>query len=223
MGLFNKSSKLKRYKRLRKTGKKLNIELMEMIPKKAILKNAKMFRMLKRNTLMLENEDELSILFDYCIHNYRQKGKNIVKQYLENTPPAPVSDEMILLRALSESYYSLFQIKQVHKGEGATLLDIIRNKSLFLMDMGIGTSAIIDMIFAGRIMNVGDFYMTTGSFISLNGEILEKNIMPIIRKFFKAKNIGTILPPARESKFSAEIIRASLKAGALDFMKYDDI
>jgi len=223
MGLFNKSKKLKRYKRLRKVGKRMNMELIEKLPKKAIVDCAKKFRMLKRNTLMLENENELSILFDYCIHNCRQKGKNVVEQYIDNSAPPPISDEMILLRAMSKSYYSLFQVKQVQKGEGATLLDIIRDTSLFLMDIGIAGSAREDMIFAGRVMNIGDFYMTTGSFIALNIEILEGSIMPIVKKFFKDKNPGTILPPLRESKFSAEIIRASLKAGALDYMKYDNV
>ncbi len=175
--------------------------------------------------LVLDNEDELTVLFDYCLHNYRRADKNIIERYLETSPPPASSDEMLVLQGKLKSYYSVFSVKEVRKGKGATLLDVIKNKEILLMDIGIGQSAVPGLVFAGRIVPVEDFYMTTGTFLPVsNKQVLEKGIIPVFNKFLRHKQAGEVnFSPAQEAALSAQIIRLLLRAGALDKMMYRDI
>ncbi len=133
---------------------------------------------------------------------------------------------MILLKGKLSSYYSLFSIEEVHQGRGATLRDILRNKTLLLMDLGIGKSAIPGLLFAGRVVPLGDFHMTTGTFILVSDRgLIEKGIMPIVNKFLRHSKPtdDSIFSPGQEAALAAQIIRVLLRAGSLDKMIYQDI
>jgi hypothetical protein len=124
------------------------------------------------------------------------------------------------------SYYSLFSIEEIHQGRGATLRNILRDKTLFLMDLGIGKSAVPGMLFAGRVIPLADFHMTTGTFIPVSDKrLVEKAIMPIVNKFLRhGKPTGdSMFSPGQEAALAAQIIRVLLRAGSLDRMMYQDI
>jgi hypothetical protein len=139
MASFKKDNELlNRYKWLREVGRNLNHRLAEQLPKRALSECRKKLGLLKGNTLVLSNEDELCVLFDYCLYNYQRGGKNVINRYLETSPPPATSDKMILLKAMSDSYYSLFLVEDIQTGKGTTLRDLFRDKTLFLMDIGWG-------------------------------------------------------------------------------------
>jgi hypothetical protein len=215
---------LNRYKQLRERGRALNHLLVEQLPKAAIHECAKKLGLLKGATLVLGNEDELSVLFDYCLYTHRRGGKNVIDRYLETSPPPATSDEMLLLKAMSNSYYSLFLVEDVQTGKGATLRDLLRDKTLFLMDIGMGQSAVPGLMFAGRVLPLADFHMSSGAVIPLQGEGVRQEVMLILKKFLQHKKEGDVLfSPGQEAAFSAQIIRALLRAGALDTLMYRDI
>jgi len=223
ISLFKDDELLNRYKRLREVGCHLNSHLVTLIPRVAILECGKKLGLVQGKALVLDNEEELSILFDYCLHNYRRDGKNIIERYLETSPTLVTADEMILLQGKLNSYYSLFSVQEVHQGRGAMLRDILRNKTLLLMDLGIGKSAAPGLLFAGRVIPLADFHMTTGTFIPVsNRELIEKAIMPIVNKFLRhSKPAGdSIFSPGQEAALAAQIIRVLLRARSLDKMIY---
>ena len=226
ISLFKNDELLSRYKRLREVGRNLNSHLVTLVPKAALLECGKKLGLVQGKTLALDNEEELSILFDYCLYNYRRGGKNIIERYLETSPTLATEDEMILLKAKLNSYYSLFSVEEVHQGRGATLRDILRDKTLLLMDLGIGTSAIPGMLFAGRVIPLADFHMTTGTFIPVSDKrLVEKAIMPIVKKFLRhgKPTDDSIFSPGQKAALVAQIIRVLLRAGSLDRMMYQDI
>ena len=224
--LFKDDELLNRYKRLREIGSNQNTHLVTLVPRAALLECGKKLGLVQGKALVLDNEEELSILFDYCLYNYRRGGKNIIERYLETSPTLATADEMILLKGKLNSYYSLFSIQEVHRGRGATLRDILRNKTLFLMDLGIGKSAAPGLLFAGRVIPLAEFHMTTGTFIPVSNKgLIEKGIMPIVNKFLQhSKPAGdSIFSPGQEAALAAQIIRVLLRAGSLDRMIYQDI
>ena len=216
---------LDRYKHLRNVGRDLNSALIKQIPRTAISECGKKLKLIRGKVFVVGNESEFEILFDYCLYNYRRKNKNTIERYLENYPPPPLSDEMILLQAMVQSYYSLFVVEDIHAGKGATLRDMLRDKLILLMDMGMGESTRIGMVFAGRVLPLTDFYMTSGTFIPIHRELVGQKLMPILAKFLQHRDQDKDLhlSPSREAAFSAQIIRALLKAGALDYMSYRHI
>lgn len=224
--LFKDDELLNRYRRLREVGRNLNNHLVTLVPKAALLECGKKLGLVQGKTLVLDNEEELSILFDYCLYNYRHGGKNIIERYLETSPTLATEDEMILLKGKLDSYYSLFSVEEVHQGRGATLRDILRNKTLLLMDLGIGKSAVPGLLFAGRVVPLADFHMTTGTFIPVSDKrLVEKAIMPIVNKFLRHNKPtdDSIFSPGQEAALAAQIIRVLLRAGSLDKMIYQDI
>jgi len=206
------------YKHLREVGRNLNTEIINQLSKSALTECAKKLGIVKNKTLLFNNDEELSVLFDYCLYSYRRGGKNPIERYLENTPPSQNSDEMRLLQAMSQSYYSMFTIEEVYPEQGATIRDQIRKKKLFLMDIGIGKGGVLGMLFAGRILPFADYYMTSGAIIPLHDKGLIDEIMLIVKKFMthKKQEGNLLFSSAHEAAFSAQIIRAVLRAWAFD-------
>ncbi len=226
MGLlsyFQKRQPLAEYKRLRTAGRYLNQDLVRRLPKGTMLECAKKLGLRKGKSLSFQNEGEMPVLFDYCLYNHRRAGKNIIEKYLEDSPPAETSDEMTLLRAMVKAHYSVFMVEEIQNGMGATLFDLLRHDRLSLIDIGIGTTARRGMIFGGRVLPLGDFYMTSGAFVPLWPDIVERIVIPALEKFCPDAHAEDLveLSHSQEAAFSGQVIRAALKAGALKRMAYE--
>ena len=59
------------------------------------------------------------------------------RRYLDESPPPPDSDEMALLKAMLEAYYSLFQVVSSERGVGVTVRDLFRRDIGFMADIGL--------------------------------------------------------------------------------------
>lgn len=213
------------YKILRAKGRELNQTLVEQIPRFDLFACAKELGILKgKTTVVLGNPDEISVLVDYCIYSHRRGGRTLVQRYFEKSPPPPGSDEMTLLQAMLRSHYSIFAVAGTYSERGAVLQDLMRDSELFLMDQGIGSTAKRGAWFAGRVLPFPNFYMTSGAFIPLFKELVIEQLMPVIERFVErcGPKTGFVLSHRDEAKFSAQIIRRSLRAGALDNMVYAD-
>ena len=95
----------------------------------------------RRGRLVFGSEDEMSLLMDYCLYQPEPDRHSLVAKYLEKSPPSTDSDEMVALRAMTEAYYSLFQITDVEREDGVTVLDLLRDETGFIVDIGFGSTA----------------------------------------------------------------------------------
>ncbi len=221
---FDGAKGMVRYKRLRMLGKELNSSLIRQVPKPVILKCGKKLGLVKGKRLVLGVEAELSVLFDYCLYSYRRNGKNAIQWYLEQSPPPADSEQMVLLQAMSKAYYSLFEVQEIHTGKGATMKDLLRDHCFLLMDIGIGETAVAGMLFAGRVLPLEEFSMTSGTFIPVDRDLMGRHIFPIVQRLFQGKKNGQApLTSGQEETFSGQIIRAAVRAGAFDRIKYSEI
>ncbi|MGF1614811.1 MAG: hypothetical protein ACFCVA_13125 [Gammaproteobacteria bacterium] len=216
---------LKRYKRLRERGRELNDLLIKQLTKTAIRECAKKLGLLEGKTLVLDREDELSVLFDYCLYSHRLSGKNTIDRYLESSSTfALLDDERLLLKAMADSYYSLFLVDAVQPGKGGILSDLLRDETLFLMDIGLGQSARPGLMLAGRVLRLPDFNMTSGALIPVEGDDVRQQVALILKNFLKHKDPGdVVLSPGQEAAFSAQVIRALLRSGLFDRIRYKEI
>jgi hypothetical protein len=67
--VLEKNTDYEHYRRLRAVNKKINAELSRLLHKNEIYRCAKDLRDLQKKTLVLNNEDDLSVLMHYYIHN----------------------------------------------------------------------------------------------------------------------------------------------------------
>src|ERR1700682_3138384 len=89
---------LPRYKQLRQVGLALNNQLVETLSTEDIHEGARTLGIFRNNTIVLDTEDQISVLMDFCLHDVRRDGMTAIDRYLGETPPPPDSDEMLLLR-----------------------------------------------------------------------------------------------------------------------------
>ena len=97
----------------------------------------------------------MSVLMDYCLYYPEPDGRNLVAKYLEKSPPPADSDTVIALWAMTEAYYSVFQITEVERGVGVTVQDLLRDKTGFIVDIGFGNTAQRHLILASRLRDLG--------------------------------------------------------------------
>jgi hypothetical protein len=114
--------------------------------------------------LIFDNENDVAALMDYCIHNPSGK-KSCIDLYIERSSLDPLSDEMMMLKALRESLYTIFQVDRTEKGYLTYAKDILWRRNIVLIDVGLGSSARPGVLIAARLMKMpgSDYYMTTGA------------------------------------------------------------
>lgn len=214
---------LPRYKRLREVGLELNTRLVKTLPKSVLDEGGKKLGILRKNVLVLDTEDEIALLMDFCLHDVRRQGANAVDRYLEATPPPPGSDDMVLLQALRLARFSLIVVEALEPGVGARVKDILRDEPFFLVDVGMSRSVPVGMILATRVMEAEGIGMTTGTALPVAvlspaelGQYLEG-----LKSVFRGTDFHH-LSHEDASEFSATVIRGCLKQGAAERIAYID-
>lgn len=217
---------LDRYRELRKAGRELNMAIVKQLPKVAAPECGKKLGLVKAGTLILNNDDEISILYDYCLHHYRRGGKNAIERFVESTPPQQGSDAELVLQAMLDSRFSAFEIRAILPHLGAVLRNLITGEEFKVMDLSLCDTGRAGMVVVGRMLPMGDFQMSSGTLIPLPVGIYEQKIRPVIDKFVKPQDSGPVswrMSAGQEASFVAELIRVALYAGGEDNMFYTDI
>lgn len=211
---------LPRYKHLRRVGLELNNRLVETVSRSALDEGGKKLGVLKRNVLTLDTEDEIAVVMDYCLHDVRRHGLNAVERYLNESPPAAGSDEWVLLRALRQARYSVFVVESAEPGVGVHVRDLLRDETLFLVDVGLGTTA-AGMVLAGRVMAPEGIGMTTGAALPVGvlSAAERDRFAGRLKAGFPGLDFGNP-SPEEAGEVAAAIIRTCLRRGAAERIEY---
>lgn len=217
-------AQLERYKRFRQLGRELNLTLIKQLPPPALPESGKKLGLSKAGTLIINQDDEIAIAYDYCLHHYRRAGKNTIERNLETSPPAEDSDEMTYLKAMAGSRFSLFRVEDILPHRGARLMDLVTNEPVELLDIGLSSAGIPGVIVTGRLLNFDGFNMSSGTLIPVTEPVFESRMRPVISKFIPVDpGPHPILSPAQAAAFEAQIIRIALHEGGEDNSFYTDM
>lgn len=217
--------RLERYKHFRELGRKINTDLARQLPKPAVPECGKKLGLVKSGTLILNQDDEIALLYDYCVHHYRRVGKNWIERALENSPSADGSDEMAYFQAMISARFSLFRIVEIIPHEGAQLLDMLSGGEARLMDIGLASAAVPGLLVAGRLLTLEDFQMSSGTLIPVAEPVFEELMKPVIQKFLPDGSTpgSSELSPAQAAAFEAQILRIAIHQGGEDISFYTDM
>ena len=105
---------------------------------------------------------------------------------------------------------------------GVQVSDLLRNESLFLMDVGFGNSAVPGLVLAGRIMANEDFAQTTGAALPFGVPNAAQRALLVRGLEAIYKGDLSQLSPEKSSGLSATIIRGCLETGAMEHIRYDE-
>lgn len=156
---------VEKYKQYRQAGKDLHHNAMEFIGDAAPLKQAATALGMKGQgrQIIFDNEDEMSILMDYMLHECRTQGKTVMERYQEEVGPQNQLEEIVLPAIISAST-SLFEVESVGRGECALFLRDVVNagNNLRLIDISFSQNAVPGLIFFIRPFVFEEFSMTSG-------------------------------------------------------------
>jgi len=223
MSMTEYSELVSRYKTFREINRKLNSILTKRLSRKAMGECGRKLGILKGDVFVLGNEDEISILMDYCIYNCRENGQNAVSRYLEESPPAGDTDEYTVLKAMSESFYTLVEIAEVLPGVGALADDLFSDRRYPLIDMGLGSSAVEGFVLAARLIPFADFVMTSGASLPVDPETLAEIFDSVLPRFGKEDSKYIEIDAQRKADLDAAIIRVCLENDMAQHIKYQDV
>lgn len=214
-------SEVTHYKEIRALGRWLNQRLVRILSRRNIEESGKRLGVFKHGTLTLDTEGEITIVMDFGIHDLRHDGQNAVDLLLSSSQSELNFEEIAYLTSLSKAFYSLFLAQESKPGIGVRVLDLITEKEHFIFDIGFSESVRKGAILASRIFTHEGITMTTGAALPAG-----KEGPSIFHAVSRAKAAGRL----DESgifripfKVTAEIIRALLKNGAAEVMRYQDV
>ena len=205
---------LAHYQRLRPVRLRLNNELVSRLPRDVLNDGAKRIGILRGGTFVFDNEDEMSVLMDYCIYDVYRKGRNAVEQYLCDCPPDPDSDEMACLHAMQHATYGLVAVLRIEPGVGCHVRNLFTEETRVLVDIGLSKTAKPGVLIATRLLDFGGFVATGGAPLPLG--ILDNDELDDWQRQLRAGVDDDHSDPAR-------FIRACLQKGTSSNVRYEEL
>jgi hypothetical protein len=169
---------IEKYKEYRKISKELNNEIMNTcLDRDVFQKSSRLLGAVKGDILVLDNEDEVNILMDFALREYKIKKQSTTEIYREKIGGKNEIEKEIL-DAFVSSYTSLFKIISISKTEKSLILNDILNmkENINMIDRALSKSAEPGLLLFIRIVPFKDFNMSAGILFAFYGE-LEKNLL----------------------------------------------
>jgi hypothetical protein len=156
---------LKEYQRFRKTGRDLNHKIINACLNETILTKATtMLKLGQKGQLILDSEDDLSVLMDFALFEIHHKdGRNSVEQYAE-TKDGTNAIERELLTAMVQAQTGLYKVKRVLRDKHQIVLEnvITPEAPTTLTDIGFSQTMIAGLCIFLRPVSLSKFTMTSG-------------------------------------------------------------
>ncbi|MGH9430290.1 MAG: SEC-C metal-binding domain-containing protein [Terriglobia bacterium] len=209
-----------RYRRLRALGQKLSGALSHTIPKVALSEIGKALGIERDGVLCFDTMDVPAVLFDACLFDWLENGRNLVEKYIEAHPTASGTDEHALLEAYGHARFRIILPENVVVGAGAYCLDTLSDERFFLMDIGLSQSlpSVGAGLFATRTVPLGRYWMTTGAALP----IFETKTGGVILRKIEHEKLLRDKTTAGEHKLALGVIRVCLDSGAADHIRYGE-
>lgn len=174
---------IEKYKTYRKIGRELNNKIMKScFDHDVVMKSARLLGIVRGDTLIIDSENETSVLMDFALNDYRVNNKNAVEVYREKMGREN-EIETEILDALVSSYTSLFKITSISETENMLFLSDLLNKqgNIKIIDIAFSKSATPGLLMFIRLLSFKDFNMTSGTSLIFDEELEEY----LLRKYKK--------------------------------------
>ncbi len=174
----NTANVIEKYKEYRKISKELNHKIMDKCLDPDVFKKAaRLLGAARGDILVLDTEDEMNVLMDFALREYRVKKQTTVEIYQEKIGGENEIEKEIL-DAFISSYTSLFKIISISKAEKSlTLEDILNQKDdIKIIDRSLSKSAEPGVLVFIRIVPFKDFNMSAGILFAFYGELQKELI-----------------------------------------------
>ena len=119
--------------------------------------------LLEGGEVVVEGDEELTVLFDHAIFDYRTQGATAVERSVAGRREGADEEAGRVLDALARCRYALLEVRSVAPGAGVWVRDMLSGEDLLLMDPGLGQSSHVGLMLASHVLVFEEFAMTTGA------------------------------------------------------------
>ncbi|MGA3397869.1 MAG: hypothetical protein ABSC95_01515 [Acetobacteraceae bacterium] len=214
---MTREEKISRYRHLRAIGKQHQNAAMKFVSRATMLDYGRRLGIVQGNTFVCDSPDELAFVFDLALYTSREGRSRGIDRYARTVTPAPGSDSAVMLKAAQNSRFGVWRIDGRHEPAGLAIWDVARETTHWLMDEGFEATAPIGSVFAGRVMAVDDFVMTSGAVVPLDADTL-------VETFAYAPNWSARSRAAvvEDPRFAIAVFRAAIQSGIADRIEFRD-
>ncbi|MCX7680576.1 MAG: hypothetical protein N2508_01190 [Anaerolineae bacterium] len=156
---------MKEYKKFRLAGRELNQKIIEAYVDDFVLeKAARALRLGGNRRLVLDSEDELSVLMDFALYEVPRKGRqNLVALYAEEHGGTNAI-ERELLAAMVKAHTGLFKVTQVLPDECQIMMGnlIVPEEPVLLTDINFSHTLSSQLVVFFRPIRTATLTMTSG-------------------------------------------------------------
>ena len=156
------------YQRLRRIRLRLNSELASRLPRDVVNEGAKKIGIFQRGKIVLDCEDQVAVLMDYCIYDVYRRGRNAIEQYLCESPPDPDSGELACLNTMQNATFTLLVVRDVEPGVGCYVQNLFTEDIRLLIDIGLSQTAKQGLVLVTRILDFDDYITTSGAALPIS-------------------------------------------------------
>jgi hypothetical protein len=131
---MTRSEILSRYRRLRQISKQQHEAVLDIIAADVLLDWARRLDLTVGKTVVLENDNEMTLPEDLAIYLPRLGRSHPLDRYARLARFAPGSDAAIVLAAMRQARFSLWRVERRHPTTGLILRDLLRDEEIWLVD-----------------------------------------------------------------------------------------
>jgi hypothetical protein len=200
-----------RYRRYREIPRELNRRLITMLLRNALRECA---ARLKYDAMIdFAGGDDISVLVDFAIYDYRIRGgTNAVERLVKQAPWPTCSDERVILEAMLRARFTVLRVVSTLPDVGVRAEDLLYEREFLLTDVRLSNTATDDQHVAARVLEFPEFQMTTGAalpFDPMFAYVLVEGFRKIFPEGFSAKLRE--FKPADHARLAAQIIALAME------------
>ena len=206
---------LDHYRHLRMIGTDHHSGALKFVARSTLLEQARRLGLAAGRTLVVEDEEEMTLVFDLAIYTAKEGRSRAIERYAKALPLPSGSDEARMLEAMRQTTFSIWKIERRHGTVGLVVSDELRENEVWLIDEALEKSGHDGMVFASRFCFIDGFAMTSGVIVPVTEDIIDNVLTDALA--WRHPDLPML---AQDPKFAAAIYRAALDSGIMDRVAY---
>ena len=207
-----------RYRHLREISKQINDGLLELVPRSAILRQARKLDLTVGRTLLLNSMDQMAFLFDLAIYTAPPERTRAIDRYARIARFEPGSEEARVFEAMRKARFVLGMVERRHETAGLIMSDLLRQTEFWLVDEGLEQTLQDGTALATRVFTPDSFSITCGVMVPIDPTILEE----VIEKVRPRLRNHTLAEVSDDRRFAETIYRTAMAYGVMDEIAFRD-
>jgi hypothetical protein len=217
MTAMSREEILTRYRRLREISKRHQTEAVRYVPHSALLDQARRIGLAVGKTLVAESMDELTLAFDLALYTAPPGRSRGIERYARSAAVPAGSDDEVVLQAMRQARFSVWQVERRHEAVGLVVQDLMRENSLWLVDESLEQTAPEGMSVAMRVIMPEAFAMTCGVIVPVDAMLLDEVFEEVLGRIR-----GEADAIANDRRFATTIYRMAVLEGLMDQVGFVD-